>query len=53
MGDGVNDVLMLEKVGFGIVFCVKIKLCEVVDMMFFDFGFDVILYLFGLSGCEL
>jgi phosphoserine phosphatase len=53
VGDGANDVLMLEKAGLGIAFHAKTKLREAADTTISDSGLDAILYLLGLSGREL
>jgi phosphoserine phosphatase len=53
VGDGANDVLMLEKAGLGIAFHAKTKLREAADTTISASGLDSILYLLGLSGREL
>jgi len=53
VGDGANDVLMLEKAGLGIAFRAKTKLREAADTTISDSGLDAILYLLGISGREL
>jgi phosphoserine phosphatase len=53
VGDGANDVLMLEKAGLGIAFRAKTKLREAADTSISGAGLDAILYLLGLSGREL
>jgi phosphoserine phosphatase len=53
VGDGANDVLMLEKAGLGIAFHAKTKLREAADTTISASGLDAILYLLGLSGREL
>ena len=53
VGDGANDVLMLEKAGLGIAFRAKTKLREAADTSISGSGLDAILYLLGLSGREL
>lgn len=53
VGDGANDVLMLEKAGLGIAFRAKTKLREAADTTISASGLDAILYLLGISGREL
>ena len=53
VGDGANDVLMLEKAGLGIAFHGKTKLREAADTSISASGLDAILYLLGISGREL
>ncbi len=53
VGDGANDVLMLEKAGLGIAFRAKTKLREAADTNISASGLDAILYLLGISGREL
>ena len=53
VGDGANDVLMLEKAGLGIAFRAKTKLREAADTSISGAGLDAILYLLGISGREL
>lgn len=53
VGDGANDVLMLEKAGLGIAFRAKPKLREAADTSISAAGLDAILYLLGISGREL
>lgn len=48
VGDGVNDLLMLNFVGLGIVFCVKLVVKENVEYFIFELGLDGILYLLGV-----
>jgi phosphoserine phosphatase len=53
IGDGANDILMLEKAGLGIAFRAKQKLREAADTAISAGGLDAILYLLGISGREL
>ncbi|QSQ20160.1 phosphoserine phosphatase SerB [Pyxidicoccus parkwayensis] len=53
VGDGANDLLMLEKAGLGIAFRAKPKLREAADTSISAGGLDAILYLLGLTAREL
>jgi phosphoserine phosphatase len=53
VGDGANDLLMLERAGLGIAFRAKPKLREAADTTISASGLDAILYLLGISGREL
>ncbi|HYO58010.1 phosphoserine phosphatase SerB [Archangium sp.] len=53
VGDGANDLLMLERAGLGIAFRAKPKLRRVADTSISSGGLDTILYLLGLTGREL
>ncbi len=53
IGDGANDILMLEKAGLGIAFRAKQKLREAADTAITASGLDAILYLLGWSAREL
>jgi phosphoserine phosphatase len=53
VGDGANDLLMLERAGLGIAFHAKPKLREAADTTISAAGLDAILYLLGISGREL
>jgi phosphoserine phosphatase len=53
VGDGANDLLMLEKAGLGIAFHAKRKLREAADTSITAAGLDAILYLLGISAREL
>jgi phosphoserine phosphatase len=53
VGDGANDLPMLEKAGLGIAFRAKAKLREAADTSISTGGLDSILYLLGISGREL
>src|SRR5690606_16777032 len=53
VGDGANDLLMLEKAGLGIAFRAKPKLREAADTSISSTGLDGILYLLGINGREL
>ncbi len=53
VGDGANDLLMLERAGLGIAFRAKPKLREAADTSISAGGLDAILYLLGLSAREL
>jgi phosphoserine phosphatase len=53
VGDGANDLLMLEKAGLGIAFRAKLKLREAADTSITAGGLDSILYLLGLNAEEV
>jgi phosphoserine phosphatase len=53
VGDGANDILMLERAGLGIAFHAKRKLREAADTSITAAGLDAILYLLGISAREL
>ncbi|MET0386371.1 MAG: phosphoserine phosphatase SerB [Polyangiales bacterium] len=53
VGDGANDLLMLEKAGLGIAFRAKQKLREAADTSITAGGLDSILYLLGLNAEEV
>ncbi|ADO67975.1 phosphoserine phosphatase SerB [Stigmatella aurantiaca] len=53
VGDGANDLLMLERAGLGIAFRAKRKLRQAADTSISSGGLDTILYLLGLTGREL
>jgi phosphoserine phosphatase len=53
VGDGANDLPMLEKAGLGIAFHAKAKLREAADTSISSGGLDSILYLLGISAQEL
>ena len=53
VGDGANDLLMLEAAGLGIAFRAKPKLREAADTSLTSSGLDAILYLLGISAREL
>lgn len=53
VGDGANDLKMLDKAGLGIAFRAKAKLREAADTSLSRSGLDAILYLLGISGREL
>jgi len=53
VGDGANDLLMLEKAGLGIAFRAKLKLREAADTSISAGGLDSILYLLGLNAEEV
>lgn len=53
IGDGANDLLMLEKAGLGIAFHAKPKLREAADTSVSAGGLDRILYLLGLSADDV
>ena len=53
VGDGANDLLMLERAGLGIAFRAKPKLQAAADTSITAGGLDSILYLLGLSADEV
>ena len=53
VGDGANDLQMLERAGLGIAFRAKKKVREAADTAITGAGLDAILYLLGISGREL
>lgn len=53
VGDGANDILMLERAGLGIAFRAKSKLREAADTSLSGAGLDAILYLLGISAREI
>lgn len=53
VGDGANDLPMLERAGLGIAFRAKAKLRERADTSISAGGLDAILYLLGISAREL
>jgi phosphoserine phosphatase len=53
VGDGANDLLMLEKAGLGIAFRAKPKLRAAADTSITAGGLDSILYLLGLNALEV
>ncbi len=53
VGDGANDILMLERAGLGIAFRAKTKLREAADTAISGAGLDAILYLLGISAREI
>ncbi len=53
VGDGANDLPMLERAGLGIAFRAKQKLREAADTSISTGGLDSILYLLGISAQEL
>ena len=53
VGDGANDLLMLERAGLGIAFRAKTKLREAADTSLSGAGLDAILYLLGISAREI
>jgi phosphoserine phosphatase len=53
VGDGANDILMLERAGLGIAFRGKSKLREAADTSLSGAGLDAILYLLGISAREI
>ena len=53
IGDGANDLLMLQKAGHGIAFHAKPKLREAADTSISRRRLDAILYLLGITGREL
>lgn len=53
IGDGANDLLMLEKAGLGIAFHAKQKLKDAADTSLSSGGLDRILYLLGLRARDV
>ncbi|RJS17383.1 phosphoserine phosphatase SerB [Corallococcus sp. H22C18031201] len=53
VGDGANDLRMLERAGLGIAFRAKPRLREAADTSISAGGLDSILYLLGLTAREL
>lgn len=53
IGDGANDLLMLQKAGHGIAFHAKPKLREAAHTAISACGLDAILYLLGISGRDI
>ena len=53
IGDGANDLLMLQKAGHGIAFHAKPKLREAAHTAISASGLDAILYLLGMSGRDI
>ena len=53
IGDGANDLLMLQKAGHGIAFHAKPKLREAAHTAISAMGLDAILYLLGITGREV
>ena len=53
IGDGANDLLMLEKAGLGIAFNAKPLVSENADLALSRKNLRSILYLLGISGRDL
>lgn len=53
VGDGANDLLMLEKAGLGIAFHAKAKLKDAADTSLSNGGLDRVLYLLGLRARDV
>jgi phosphoserine phosphatase len=53
IGDGANDLLMLQKAGHGIAFHAKPKLREAAHTAISKSGLDAILYLLGIPGRDI
>lgn len=53
VGDGANDLLMLEKAGLGIAFHAKAKLRDAADTSLSDGGLDRVLFLLGLRASDV
>jgi phosphoserine phosphatase len=53
IGDGANDLLMLQKAGHGIAFHAKPKLREAAHTAITSMGLDAILYLLGITGRDI
>jgi phosphoserine phosphatase len=53
IGDGANDLLMLQRAGLGIAFHAKPKLREAAHAAIGAMGLDAILYLLGIAGRDV
>ena len=53
IGDGANDLLMLQRAGHGIAFHAKPKLREAAHTAISAMGLDAILYLLGITGRDI
>ncbi|WP_437715584.1 phosphoserine phosphatase SerB [Sorangium sp. So ce448] len=53
VGDGANDLLMLQRAGLGVAFRAKPKLREAADTSLSASGLDAILFLLGITEREL
>jgi phosphoserine phosphatase len=53
IGDGANDLLMLQRAGLGIAFHAKPKLREAAHTAISSSGLDAILYLLGITGRDV
>ena len=53
IGDGANDLLMLQKAGHGIAFHAKPRLREAAHTAISAMGLDAILYLLGITGRDI
>lgn len=53
IGDGANDLLMLQRAGHGIAFHAKPKLREAAHTAISRSGLDAILYLLGIAGRDI
>jgi phosphoserine phosphatase len=53
IGDGANDLFMLQKAGHGIAFHAKPKLREAAHTAISAMGLDAILYLLGITGRDI
>ncbi len=53
IGDGANDLFMLQKAGLGIAFHAKPKLREAAHTAISSSGLDAILYLLGITGRDI
>jgi phosphoserine phosphatase len=53
VGDGANDLLMLQRAGLGIAFRAKPRLREAADLSISACGLDAILFLLGLTQREI
>ena len=53
IGDGANDVLMLERAGLGVAFHAKPKLREAADISISTGGLDGLLYVLGMNEEEI
>mgnify|MGYP003328806591 CR=1 FL=1 len=53
VGDGANDLLMLNLAGLGVAYHAKLKVRASSDNAISNFGLDAILYLIGFSDRDI
>jgi phosphoserine phosphatase len=53
IGDGANDIAMLQSAGVGIAFNAKPKLKEIADIVLDMPNLDAVIYLLGLSNLDV